>query len=555
VTHAPRLLGCLLPLVATAAAAAQSFDYPNFASTAGLSLNGSAAVVTNTMRVTNNVADTVGSFWRTTPVRVGQGFETRFDFSITNGCEGLAFVVHAAPTGATTLGGNLWGMGYGYGGNTSPIGNSLVVEIDAIQDFFLNDTSANEVSVHSAGQVGNSENENVSIGRASPTTDLSNNNVHSLRIRYVPGVIEVFVGTATTPAISAPWTFQSGGTQLSGGNTGGLQLMGDDAWVGFTSSTPAGSASQNATVRSWNWISYQLPEACYVGNAGSGAGGPYDLLTINGSNGGFFRIANLLVANPFTLAVATPPSVASAPYLLFAWPGLASGTATITPYGNACFPLVAMIDIGAFVAPHSLAVPPGIPLDIPLTFQAVMATNPANPSIIELTNAIGVQFALAPAPAISGVTPNSVAAGNPVTVNGSNFSPFATVDINGVFVTPTTLTATQVVFPMPAGVSCGSTLRVRNPDGAFATANFNPTPTITNQINVTGPSAGGTTYIVIGTGFAVGTTATIGGVPATVATASATVVTIVTPPGTPGPKPVVLTTPGGCIANGTFTYL
>jgi hypothetical protein len=48
---------------------------------------------------------------------------------------------------------------------------------------------------------------------------------------------------------------------------------------------------------------------------------------------------------------------------------------------------------------------------------------------------------------------------------------------------------------------------------------------------------------------------TIDGVPATPNSTGATTLTVFTPPGTPGPKPVVVTSPGGCSATTTYTYL
>ena len=142
-----------------------------------------------------------------------------------------------------------------------------------------------------------------------------------------------------------------------------------------------------------------------------------------------------------------------------------------------------------------------------------------------------------------------------LTVNGLNFSPFATLDVNSAPIVPLTISPTQITFAMPPSVPCAATLRVRNPDGVAATFTFNPTPTVTSTVNSTGPSTGGTNFIVIGTGFAAGTTATVNGVPATIGTAAATVVTMTTPPGSPGPVPVVITTPGGCQVTTTFTYL
>lgn len=537
-------------------AAAQTFDYPNFASTAGLTLNGSAVQSGSLLRVTNNVGGQTGSVWRTLPMPVTEGFETIFDFQMTASPEGLAFVIHGAPGGASTLGGDNWGMGYGFGLTGTPIARSIAIEIDALQQGFLSDTSGNEVSVHTLGSLGNSENEGVALARISPAGDLSNGATHRMKVSYTPGLLDIYVDNLLTPLLSVPFTFESGGTMLAGGSTGGLGLLGNDAWVGFTSATTTGIGSQNAEVRAWNWVSFRMPPPCYTGNVLAGAGGPYDLLRVNGSAGGFFRTARLTVADPFTLSIAAPPALPSTPFVLCATVGVADATTvTSTPFGSACFPLVLPLDIGSTSAPYSLPVPGGLILTLPLTLQAVMITSAVNPTQIQLTNAIAMQWSFAPAPTISTVTPNSAVLGGPVTVNGNNFSLFATVDVGGVAVTPTLITKTQIVFPMPAGLPCATQLRVRNPDGAQATAAFNPNPAITSQVNSSGPAAGGTTFIMIGTGFAAGTTVTIGGVNATVTSAAATVVVCITPPNTPGAKPVVVRTPGGCTVNTTFTYL
>jgi hypothetical protein len=122
-------------------------------------------------------------------------------------------------------------------------------------------------------------------------------------------------------------------------------------------------------------------------------------------------------------------------------------------------------------------------------------------------------------------------------------------------VVPTLVSPQQITFAMPASVPCNATLRIRNPDGAEVTRTFNPTPAVTSQINTSGPAGGGTSFILLGTGFAAGCTATIGGNPANVTNSGATVVIMTTPPGTPGPQPAVITTPGGCTFTTTFTYL
>jgi hypothetical protein len=560
VNHASSAVRCSIAAALAIGASAQSFSYPNFASIAGLTTNGAAAQSGTNLRITNGGSNQVGSVWYTAPIGVAGGFETVFEFALTNGSEGMAFVIQGSPNGAAALGGNLFGLGYGFGTTTNPITNSIAIEIDAQLTRITSDTTGNEVSIHSVGALGNSENEGVSIARVSPAADLSNGNLQRMRVTFVPGVqgvpgtLSVFLGTSTTALLTAPWSFQTGGTQLSGGSTGGLGLAGNDAWVGFTASTPVGTG-QNAELRSWNWTTLTPPVPCYTGNVRLGQGGPYDLLTINNGIGGFFRTAQLTVADPWTISLAPPPGMATAPFVFCGTLGIASAaTVTPTPFGTACFPLTTF-DIGSFIAPYTASIPPGIAISFPLTFQAVMATDPAVPATLELTNAIAANFTFGPAPAITSVTPNSAVAGGTITIAGANFSPFITVDINGIQVTPLTLTSTQITFAMPAGLACGSTLRVRNPDGVQVTRPFNPVPTITNQVNTSGPAAGGASFIVIGTGFAPGTTITIGGNPANVTSAAATVLVATTPPGTPGPAQVVIRTPGNCQVTGNYTYL
>ena len=549
-----RLFGPAVALSFGAAASAQTFSYPDFQNPSGVTLNGAAAVQGSVVRVTNQAAE-VGSLWHTAPVQVVEGFETEFSFRMSSAPEGLAFVVQGSPAGAAALGGDLWGIGYGFGANSSPIPNSIAIEIDAVRQGFLDDTSANEVSIHTVGAFGNSENEGVSIARATPAQDLSNSQSHTLRVLYVPGTLEVFVDGAATPLLSVPFTFENGGTQLLGGNTGGLGLATPDAWVGFTSSTPT-SGTQWAEIGSWNWISYSLPDDCYRGTVQLGSGGPYDVLTIDGGVGGPFRTVNRAFADPWTLGVVPPPGETSAPFLLLATLGIAdASTVTGTPWGAACFPLVFPIDLGGAVAPVSLPLPPGLFLPSAMTFQAVMATDSSDPNVLELTNAIALQFTLAPSPSITSVTPNSAPAGAAITVNGNNFSPFAVVEVGGVPAAVLNVLPTAVQFAMPASVPCGATVVVRNPDGAQASGVFNPTPVLTNVVNSSGPASGGTTWIAIGTGLALGSTVTVGGVPANVTTSSATVVIATIPPGTPGPAQVVVTTPGGCTVTSTFTYL
>lgn len=541
-------LGAVLLLAC--AASAQSFSFPNFADISDLTLNGDAVQSGTVLRVTDN-ANQTGSVFHSTPVDVVEGFETEFTFKTTTAPEGLAFVIQDSPFGASAIGGDFWGIGYGFGNSGIGISNGIAVEIDGVQQGFLSDTSNREISVHTFGSLANSESEGASIARATAPVDLTNNQEHHIRICYVLGTLEVFVNESPTPLLSVPYTFENGGTFLGGGNVGGAGLAGSSAYVGFTSATGTAN-NQHCEIRSWNWLSQYLPDPCYTGNV---TGGPFDLLTVNGTSGGFYRVVRPLVADPFTVEVAPPPGEASAPFVLMGTIGLANAsTVTLTPYGSACFPQ-AVLGMGGFVAPQTFSVPPGLRLTFDMTLQAVMATDPANPSLLELTNAVGLGFVFGPAPTISSLSANSAPPGQSMSVSGSNFSPFVELSINGVSLPVVSSTQSIATFLMPAGVACDSTLRATNPDGSFAEIPINPTPTITSETNNSGPSFGFTTYVVVGQGFSPGSTMTIGGTPANVISSTNTSIIALTPAGTSGPAPVVITTPGGCQVTSTFTYL
>jgi hypothetical protein len=111
-----------------------------------------------------------------------------------------------------------------------------------------------------------------------------------------------------------------------------------------------------------------------------------------------------------------------------------------------------------------------------------------------------------------------------------------------------------MTFLSPAGIACDVQLVITNPDGQNASRVYNPTPAVTNSVNSSGPAAGGTTYIILGSGFGPGTSVTIGGNAATVNSTSGTFISCTTPAGVVGPATVVITTPNGCQTTTTFTY-
>ena len=290
-----------------ASLAAQGFQYTNFTQAAQLNLLGSAAVPGNSLRLTGNVSNQSGWAWRQEAWPVVNGFETTFSFRVTppqfgTKAEGLAFVLQDAPAGSNATGGTVWGMGYGVGANGSGgITNSIAIELDTYLDPFLNDTSANELTVHTRGANGNHENEIYSIGRTTLPGNFSDGQPHTLRVVYVPGALEIFYDGSQTPALSIAYDLIQGGNWLTGGAVSGIGTANGTAYLGFCATTGAGSLTELAEILSWDWNSTPLTDPCYQGTLGQ------DTLTINGSVGGFFRRVEVATHQAFGITLSDPP--------------------------------------------------------------------------------------------------------------------------------------------------------------------------------------------------------------------------------------------------------
>jgi len=566
----PHAALCAFALLAPLAA--QTFTYTDFSSTAGLALLGNAAQSGTALRLTAQASNQTGWAWRQTAVPAIAGFDTTFTFRITppvgaTKAEGMALVIHDDPNGTATMGGTVWGLGYGNGASASVgIRNSIVVEYDTYQDLNFGDTSANELTIHTRGATGNHENEQYSIARTTPAQVLSNGQIHTLRVRYVPGTIDVFVDGAAAPSISRAFSLVTGGLYANNTPAPGTNLANGTAFVGFCAATGAGTLTELVEILSWTWTSTPLDHPCYAGSLGQ------DTLTIAGSSGGPLREVQLATWQSFGIGIASPPAFGpGAPYVLFLsllpQPG-APGTQL--GFGQTCFPVLPMgatelvlaDTFGLFPAvlpalptPYTINLPPGV-VTSPLAFtmQAVTIAS-ASPFALGVTNAIDVSFVPSLPPAITTVVPLSALPGQPITITGTRFLPGFVLTVNGTPVAPTTSSATQIVFPYPAGLACGSQLAVVNPDFQSATSPLNPQPTVTGTLLGSGVAAGNQIFIIQGTGYAAGTTVTVGGAPAVILSVVPATVTVRTPPGTPGVQPVVLTTPGGCSATTSYTYL
>jgi hypothetical protein len=271
----------LLPIVAlgltSATASAQSFDYPDFTGATTVVLNEDALITGPTLRVTSAALSERGSAYHESKLNVTIAWDMTFTFQITalgsGGGDGMAFVIHNDPAGDAAIGNHASAMGYGGFSGTPENGldASLAIEIDTFANGTTADANGNHISIHTGGPGDNGAGESLSIGSVSPATILSDGAVHTMRVRYVPGTLDVFLDDLATPILSVPYSFVTGGTYTpSAVAAPGLGLADGLAWVGFTAST--GGSWENHDVLSWSWISTGLEISCdpaqdhYLGN-------------------------------------------------------------------------------------------------------------------------------------------------------------------------------------------------------------------------------------------------------------------------------------------------
>ncbi|GEM_PF-1649847 len=252
-------LGLTLAAMLIGTAGAQSFDYTDFSSTAGLDMNGNAQQSGTALRVASSIKSDKGSVYYNQPLYVDGGFTTTFTFAISNplsgGADGLALLIHNDPAGTAFLGDHASALGYGgfASSPTNAVDNALVIELDTFFGSSWNDPDGNHISIQTGGTGDCSQDHNLSVGTSSPSTSLKSG-THTLRVNYNGTTLSVYLDGSFTPEISVPWSFQTGGTYLAGGAAGGLNLInGTDAYIGFTAA--GGGSANDHDLLSWNFTS------------------------------------------------------------------------------------------------------------------------------------------------------------------------------------------------------------------------------------------------------------------------------------------------------------
>ncbi|MCC7013050.1 MAG: PQQ-dependent sugar dehydrogenase [Planctomycetes bacterium] len=238
--HFPRPLSVLIAASCALPEARADFDFPDFASTAGLAMVGSTSTSGVVLRLVPATGNSAGAAWYSLKQSVASGFETTFQFQLesTAGADGFAFLLQnttSAPLGGT-------GCELGYHG----LANSLAVEFDTYVNAGcsvagVNDPAGLHVSVHSNGTGANSVAESFALASTLGVPDFADGGVHTARVRYASGVLSVFVDNLALPVLSTP---------LALGSL--LNLDNGRAWAGFSAAT--GGLAERHDVLSWSFV-------------------------------------------------------------------------------------------------------------------------------------------------------------------------------------------------------------------------------------------------------------------------------------------------------------
>ena len=174
-------------------------------------------------------------------------------------------------------------------------------------------------------------------------------------------------------------------------------------------------------------------------------------------------------------------------------------------------------------------------------------------------------FTYVAAPTITTVAPTSgsSAGGTTITITGTNLTATSSVTVGGTAATSVSVvSATSVTAVTPAGTAGAKDVVLTTIGGSVTkTGGFTfegtPVPVISSISPTSGPTSGGTTITITGTGFTAATSVKFGNAAATsFVVSSATQIAAVTPAGTVGaPLEVSVTTAGGVATlPSAFTY-
>ncbi|AUH39082.1 IPT/TIG domain-containing protein [Streptomyces sp. CMB-StM0423] len=164
-------------------------------------------------------------------------------------------------------------------------------------------------------------------------------------------------------------------------------------------------------------------------------------------------------------------------------------------------------------------------------------------------------------PTISTINPTQgpTTGGTIVTLTGTAMTGTTAVRFGSTNATFTVNSATQITAVSPPRAAGAAAVTLIHPTGNSNSVTFTyvvtQVPQVTGVTPASGPTAGGTTVILTGTGFTGATAVGFAGAPATsFLVNSATQITAVTPAGAAGAAVVTVTAPGGTSAPDAFFF-
>lgn len=194
---------------------------------------------------------------------------------------------------------------------------------------------------------------------------------------------------------------------------------------------------------------------------------------------------------------------------------------------------------------------------------AVVPTGGPGPVAVTVTTPGGtstqaVSYYYLGAPVLNSVAPGSgqVSGNNAVTLTGSNLLQASTVRFGPTTAAPSAIvSATEVRATVPPGVSGTVPVSITTPGGTSNTVTYLylGVPVIAGLVPAQGPSAGGNTVTVTGSGLTYATAVLFGSVPAGFTVVSDTQLTTTAPPGVLGAVTVRVVTPGGTSIGVPYT--
>jgi hypothetical protein len=242
--HAWLLATMLCPALAKPAA----IDFPDFGAVTGLSLAGSASQEGRVLRLTPSQHDVAGAAWFRDKQPVSNGFESVFQFRLTQqgglgrGADGFAFVLQNS--GPAALGADGSGGGFALREDASAgIPQSIAVFFDTFRNEEIGDPSNNFVTICTAGTPKEMHWPPARLASTKKlAVNLKDRKIHTARISYQPPVLAVYLDDARVLVSTVDLSTVTGPDGA--------------AWAGFTASTGAGY--ENHDILSW---SFSRPDA------------------------------------------------------------------------------------------------------------------------------------------------------------------------------------------------------------------------------------------------------------------------------------------------------